>query len=175
MARVGVLVGPQYEDVEYDKPADALMRRGDSLVHIGAEKGSVKGKNGESEVNIDTTVNETSVDDYDALFIPGGFSPDNLRKDENVVKFVSDFVDSGKPMFLICHAPQLLLSAEKIRGRRLTAWTTVQKDLELAGAEVVDEPVVEDGNILTSRNPDDIPAFIDAMTKRLESDGKNNS
>lgn len=166
MAKIAVLIGEMFEDVEYDKPAKKLQDEGHELVHVSSEENSVKGKH-DSNVDIDEHIEDVMVDDFDALFVPGGFSPDNLRQNDDVVDFVREFVDSGKPIFMICHGPQLLLSADRVDGRVLTAWKTIQKDLELAGAQVLDEEVVEDKNIITSRQPEDIPAFCEAMLDRL--------
>ena len=109
---------------------------------------------------VDTLVSSASVDDYDALVLPGGVAnPDALRTDEDAVAFVRDFVASGRPVAAICHAPWTLVEADSVRGRRMTSWPSLQTDVRNAGGEWVDEEVVVDGNLITSRNPDDIPAF----------------
>jgi protease I len=118
-------------------------------------------------VKIDKSVESLSVDEFDALLIPGGYSPDKLRAHENAVKFAKDFMESGKPVFAICHAGQLLISADVIRGRKMTGWKSIVQDIKNAGAAFIDKEVVEDGNLLTSRQPGDLPAFIEASLKRL--------
>lgn len=116
---------------------------------------------------IDKSVSEVEVDDFDALLIPGGYSPDKLRVDEDAVRFTADFVTSGKPVFAICHAGQLLVTARVLQGRRFTGYKSIVQDIKNAGAEFLDQEVVVDGNLISSRNPDDIPAFIAASLKML--------
>jgi len=118
-------------------------------------------------VAVDESVKDASVHGFDALLIPGGYSPDKLRADENAVRFAGDFVRSGKPVFAICHAPQILISADVIRGRRITGWKSIVQDIKNAGAEFLDQDVVEDGNLISSRHPGDIPVFVEATLKRL--------
>ena len=117
---------------------------------------------------VDKTVSSASVDDYDALVLPGGVAnPDALRTDADAVAFVRDFVASGKPVAAICHAPWTLIEADVVSGRTVTSWPSLQTDLRNAGAEWVDEQVVQDGNLITSRNPDDLPAFSSALLEAL--------
>ena len=169
MSRIAVLIGKKFEDVEYTEPAKAFRDAGHELIHVGISKGeTVKGKEGLAEVTIDRSVKDVSVDEFDALFIPGGYSPDHLRVDENAVRFTGDFVRSGKQVLAICHAPQLLINAQVLQGRRITGWKSLVQDIKNAGAEYVDREVVEDGNIISSRNPDDIPAFIRASLDRMK-------
>ncbi|MHB8879220.1 MAG: DJ-1/PfpI family protein, partial [Myxococcaceae bacterium] len=113
------------------------------------------------------SIDDARPEDYDALFVPGGYSPDHLRADPRFVKFVQDFDRLGRPMALVCHGPQLLLSAGLVKGRTLTAWPTVQADLKLAGAIVKNEPVVRDRNWITSRMPADLEKFTEAVIKSL--------
>jgi protease I len=167
VSKIGVLIGPKFEDVEYTKPSKAFKEAGHKLTHIGHKKGQVEGKQEEAEVNVEKSAKDVSVNDFDAIFIPGGCSPDKLREDNNVVKFTKEFVESGKPVFAICHAPQLLITAQVIEGRRVAGWKSIIQDIKNAGAEYVNEEVVEDGNIISSRSPDDIPAFINASLKKL--------
>jgi len=120
----------------------------------------VKGKQGEASITIDKSIDEVSPDEFDALLLPGGHSPDSLRGDERFVSFTRDFVNSGKPVFAICHGPQLLISAEVVRGRKLTAVKPIVIDLKNAGVEFYDQEVVNDNDqLITSRTPDDLPAF----------------
>lgn len=168
MSKIGVLIGPKFEDVEYNKPAKAFKDVGHDLTHIGFEKGqTVSGKEEKTEVMVDKSAGEVSVDDFDAIFIPGGCSPDKLREDKNVVQFTRNFVESGKPVMAICHAPQLFITAKVIEGRSVAGWKSIIVDIENAGGNYVDKEVVEDNNIISSRGPNDIPAFIEASLKKL--------
>jgi protease I len=135
---------------------------------VGLKKGStVHGKKERTPVQIERSVKEVRADDYDALFIPGGYSPDKLRVDEDAVQFARDFMIRGKPVFAICHAAQLLITADVLRGRKVTGWKSIVQDIENAGAEYIDAEVVVDGNLISSRGPADIPAFIRAALKKL--------
>ena len=117
-------------------------------------------------MKVDRTVEEVSPDDYDALLVPGGVgNPDQLRGDENAVAFVRAFHAAGKPMAVICHGPWVLVESGVVRGKRLTSWPTLETDIRNAGGEWVDEEVVVDGNLVTSRKPDDIPAFNREMLR----------
>jgi len=168
MSRIAVLIGDMFEDVEYVKPAEAFRKAGHELVHIGVEEGkTVKGKKQKAQVKTDISAGKASVGDFDAAFIPGGYSPDQIRVDPAMVKLAADFVDSGKPVLAICHAPQLLITAKAVKGRRITGWKSITQDIVNAGAEFVDAPVVVDGNLVSSRNPDDIPAFVEESLKKL--------
>lgn len=115
----------------------------------------------------DRAVADASADDFDALLIPGGFSPDKLRADEQAVSFVGGFVKSGKPVFSICHGPLLLITAHVLRGRKITGWKSIVQDIKKAGAEFIDQEVVEDDNLISSRSPDDVPAFTHTAPTRL--------
>ncbi len=167
MSTIAALVGNGFEDVEYTKPAVAFRNAGHTVTVVGRKAGEeVEGKH-DTPVRVERAVGDVTVDEFDALFIPGGHSPDNLRIDPTVVEFVREFVESGKTVLLICHAPQLLITARVLRGRRVAGWPSIRVDIENAGAEYVDEPVVEDGNLLSSRRPEDVPAFVEASLKRL--------
>jgi len=169
MKKIAVIIDDMFEDVEYSKPAEEFQKVGHRLVHIGLKKGKVvKGKKQEVAVTIDKQVDTTSVTDFDALFIPGGYSPDKLRVNDDAVRFVKEFVNSGKPVFSICHGPQLLITAQVLSGRKITGWKSIVQDLKNAGAEFLDQDVVEDGNLISSRSPADIPAFIKASLQKLK-------
>jgi protease I len=169
MSKVAVIIGEMFEDVEYTKPAEALKKDGHELVHVGLKSGAtVKGKEKATPVKIDKSVAEAKVGDFDALLIPGGYSPDNLRIDDRAVRFVKEFVESGKPVCAICHAAQILITAQVLKGRKATGWPSIAQDIKNAGAEYIDQEVVEDGNLLFSRKPADIPAFIRACSKKLK-------
>jgi protease I len=168
MSKIAVIITDLFEDSEYAEPAKAFKKAGHQLVHVGLRAGkTVKGKNKDTPVEIDKSVEDVSVAEFDALLIPGGYSPDKLRVDENAVRFSKEFVESGKPVFAICHAPQLLITADVIRGRRITGWKSVIQDIKNAGAEFIDQEVVEDGNLISSRSPADLSHFIEASLKRL--------
>lgn len=168
MAKIGVIIDDMYEDSEYTEPVAAFKNEGHEVVHIGLEKGKkLKGKRNRSSIEIDKEIKDVSVDDFDALLIPGGFSPDKLRAHDAPVQFVREFVDSGKPVFSICHGPQLLITAEVLKGRIITGWKSIAVDIKNAGADYVDQEVVVDGNIISSRSPKDIPAFIKESLKQF--------
>jgi protease I len=169
MGKVAVVITDMFEDSEYAKPAEALKKAGHELVHVGLKSGAtVKGKKQGTPVKIDKTAKEVKVGDFDALLIPGGYSPDQLRVDENVVQFVKEFVESGKPVCSICHAPQLLITAQVLKGRKITGWKSLVVDIKNAGADFIDQEVVEDGNLISSRSPADLPAFIRACSQKLK-------
>lgn len=169
MSKIAILINDMFEDIEYTIPASAFDKAGYAIIHIGLKKDDiVKGKKNETPVKIDESVNNISIDDFDALFIPGGYSPDKLRVHDQVVDFVEDFVNSGKPVFSICHAPQLLISADVIKGRKITGWKSIIQDIKNAGAEFKDQEVVIDDNLVSSRSPEDLTAFVSASLKKLK-------
>lgn len=159
--KIAVLITDLFEDVEYTEPAKAYEEAGHELVTIEKEAGkTVTGKQGEATVKIDKGIDEVNAADFDALLLPGGFSPDQLRADDRFVAFTKEFMDSKKPVFAICHGPQLLITAKTLEGRDATGYKSIQVDLEYAGANLHDQEVVVCQNqLVTSRQPDDIPAF----------------
>lgn len=159
--KIAVLITDEFEDSEFTSPAEAYRKAGHEVVTIEKEAGkTVTGKQGEAKVKIDKAIDEVSPNEFDALLLPGGHSPDSLRGDDRFVTFTREFVDSGKPVFAICHGPQLLISADVIRGRKLTAVKPIVIDVKNAGAEFFDQEVVIDKDqLVTSRTPDDLPAF----------------
>jgi len=166
--RVACLLGPDFEDSEFRIPYDRLKKEGYQVDIIGMKAGQeVKGKKGRETVKVEKSIEEVRPEDYAALLIPGGGSPDHLRADQRFVDFVKRFDSLRRPLAAICHGPQLLLSARLVKGRTLTAWTTIQGDLQQAGANVKDEQVVLDQNWITSRKPDDLQAFSDALIQAL--------
>ena len=168
MSKIAVIITDWFEDSEYSEPAKAFVEAGHELVLVGLEAGqTVKGKKAQTPVKIQKAVKDASVSDFDALLIPGGYSPDRLRADPEAVRFTREFVESDKPVFAICHAPQLLISADVLRERTVTGYTSIVQDIKNAGARFVDRDVVEDGNLVSSRNPGDLPAFIRASLKKL--------
>ncbi len=168
MSRIAVLITDMFQDVEYERPAAAFRNAGHVLTHVGLRAGSqVKGEHGMT-VRIDRAVRDVPVADFDALFIPGGYSPDKLRANEDAVRLAREFIESGKPVFAICHAAQLLITARVLKGRRVTGWKSIVQDIKNAGAEYVGEEVVVDGNLVSSRKPEDIPAFVKAALEMLQ-------
>jgi protease I len=160
MSRIAVIITDMFQDVEYRQPAEAFRNAGHELVHVGLRAGSrVTGEHG-AVVTIDRAVRDITADDVDALFIPGGYSPDKLRIDPDAVRFAKEFFTRNKPVFAICHAAQLLITAQVLEGRRVTGWISIVQDIRNAGAEYVDAEVVVDRNLVSSRKPEDIPAFI---------------
>jgi len=137
-------------------------------VHLGVKKGIVKGVKTGLEVKVEKAAGDVAAGDFDALFIPGGYSPDQLRSHDEIVDFVKQFAATGKPIFFICHGAQLLITANLLKGRKVTGWKSIIQDIKNAGAEYLDQEVVEDGNFISSRYPADIPAFIKASLGRLK-------
>ena len=166
--RVAILAADGVERVELEQPRRALVDAGARTDVVSIKSGEIVARNNDLEdagtFGVDRLVEEASVDDYEALLLPGGtVNPDKLRMEPAAVQFVRDFVRSGKPVASICHGPWNLVEADVARGRRLTSFPSIRTDLRNAGAEVVDEEVVTDGNITTSRSPDDLPAFCERI------------
>lgn len=169
MAKVACILGEEFEDSEFRVPYERMKKAGIDVEIIGAKPGQeLHGHKGKEKVTTEKGIDEVKPANYDALFIPGGYSPDHLRADERFVEFVKETDELKKPIAAICHGAQLLMSAGLVKGRTLTAWKTVQGDLELAGADVKDEPVVVDDNWITSRNPGDLEQFSEAVVQRLQ-------
>jgi protease I len=169
MGNIAVIMDDWFEDVEYIKPAASFKKAGHNLTIIGLKKGKVvKGKRLGTKVTIEQAIGAVSVDEFDALLIPGGYSPDMLRAHDPAVEFARKFTESGKPVFSICHAPQLLITADVLKNRKITGYKSIIQDIKNAGAEYIDAEVVVDGNLVSSRNPGDIPAFIKESLKKLE-------
>jgi len=168
MKHIAVVVTDYFEDSEYTEPIKAFKEKGHKITNIGFEVGkTVKGKRGESQATIDKSIDEVKVSEFDALLIPGGFSPDILRADDRFVKFVKEFVESKKPIFAICHGPQLLITANVVKGVRMTGYKSIVQDLKNAGVIFEDKSVVIDKNFVTSRTPDDLPDFIRESLNKL--------
>ncbi|WP_114570662.1 type 1 glutamine amidotransferase domain-containing protein [Exiguobacterium flavidum] len=166
--KVAVVLADHFEDVEFTKPADALKEAGHDVVVIGVEAGKeLTGKQGEAKIKTDLSIADAKPDEYDALLIPGGFSPDLLREDERFLDFVKAFDQDKRPVFAICHGPQLMINAKVVEGRNMTGYKSIRIDMENAGVRFEDKEVVVDGNYVTSRQPDDIPAFNKEMLAQL--------
>ena len=161
--RIAILATDMFEQVELVEPRKALEGAGAETELLSLEEGEIQGFNHYDKADtfpVDKAVADANADDYDALLLPGGVgNPDTLRTDEDAVGFVRSFVDAGKPVAAICHAPWMLVEADVVRGRRLTSFHSIKTDVRNAGGNWVDEQVVLDGGVVTSRSPDDIPAF----------------
>ncbi len=169
MAMIAIPIGDDFEDSEFTVPRDRLRAAGHEIVTVGVERGRrVAGKRGKEHVTVDVTAAECDPSAFDAVVIPGGYSPDHLRTDEALIAFLKKFNASGRPVAAVCHGPQLLIEADAVRGRTVTSWPSIRKDLVNAGAAWVDRPVVEDGNLITSRRPDDLDEFSTAVLRRLD-------
>jgi protease I len=169
MARVAFILEEMFEDSEFKVPYDELRQAGHEVVIIGREAmKQLKGKQDKETATTDVAIAQASARDYDALVIPGGYSPDKLRTDAKAVQFTREMVEANKPVAAICHAGSMLVEADVARGRTLTSWPSIKTDLVNAGAQWVDREVVEDGNLITSRKPADLSAFVAAIRRHLE-------
>lgn len=164
--RVAMVIANNFEDIEATSPKEHLEGLGAEVVLIGTETGTVTGKKG-AALDVATTFGSVSPDEFDLLVIPGGGAPENLRIHPEAVAFTSQFMASGRPVGAICHGPQLLISAKSLNGRTLTSVNKIADDIINAGGHYVDEALVIDGNLITSRVPGDLPAFNDALGKAL--------
>lgn len=167
--RVAILVANGFEQVEMTEPRKALQQAGAVAEIVSVEENVVKGWNHTEwgdKFQVDVSLKDANPDDYDALMLPGGvMNPDKLRMQPEAVDFVKDFVKGAKPIAAICHAPWTLIDAEAVKGLRVTSWPSLKTDLTNAGAIWVDEKVVRDRGVVTSRKPDDLPAFNREMVK----------
>jgi deglycase len=166
--RVAILVEDEFDDRELTGPLEALRAAGAVVTIVGPTAGAqFKGKHGDAVVTADASAGSVRMKDFDALVIPGGHAPDKMRMRHAMVDLARDAMDTAKPVAAICHGPQLLISAVTLRGRTLTCWPSIAIDVKNAGGLYVDKPVVVDGNLITSRRPDDVPVFSDAIIKAL--------
>jgi len=166
--RVAILVEEEFEDFELTGPLESLRAAGATVTIVGPVKGaSYRGKRGDATVTADMAAGAARIADFDALVIPGGHAPDRMRMRHAMVDLARDAMDAGKPVAAICHGPQLLISANALRGRTLTCWPSIAIDVKNAGGMYVDKPVMEDGNLITSRKPDDVEAFSEAIVRAL--------
>lgn len=169
--RVAALATNGFEQAELLQPRQALIDAGAAVDVVSPESGSIRGWNHKEwgqEVKVDRTLDQARPDEYDALLLPGGvMNPDRLRMDSRAVQFVKRFFDDGKPIAVICHGPWTLVEADVVRGVTMTSWPSLRTDLTNAGAKWVDQEVVSDRGIVSSRKPDDIPAFNRKMIEEF--------
>ncbi len=171
MARVAFIADSLFEDSELRIPWDRLREAGHEVVLVGLEKGKrIEGKQQKEAFTTDAAARDERADTYDAMVIPGGYSPDHLRTDMDMVRLVHNMVVQGKPVAAVCHGPWMLVEADALDGRTVTSWPSLKTDLINAGARWVDRQVVEDDNVITSRRPDDLEAFSSAVLRQLESE-----
>ncbi len=165
--KVAILVANGFEQVEMTKPREALQEEGAETRIVSIKSGKVQGMNHDEKgdkFDVDLTLEGAKAGDFDALLIPGGLlNPDAMRQEESALEFVRKFFQAGKPVAVICHGPQVLINADLVRGRTMTSWPALKVDMKNAGANWIDEEVVVDNGLVSSRNPDDIPAFNEKM------------
>ncbi|HEX4220819.1 MAG TPA: type 1 glutamine amidotransferase domain-containing protein [Pseudonocardiaceae bacterium] len=169
---IAILATDGVEQVELERPKQAAEQAGATVRLLSLQDGRIQAMNGDIDkgdtFEVDRVVSDATVEDYDALILPGGtINPDRLRMDDSAVGFVRGFVESGRPVGAICHGPWTLVQADVVRGRKLTSYPSLRTDIRNAGGEVLDEQVVVDGNLVTSRNPDDLPAFCTTLLRQL--------
>jgi protease I len=172
--KVAILVADGFEQVEMTKPREALDEAGAQTKIVSLKPGKIQGMNHADKgdkFDVDLAVKDAKPNEFDALMIPGGlFNPDALRSDRNALEFAQHFFREHKPVAVICHGPQVLISADLVRGRKMTSWPAIQVDMRNAGAKWVDEEVVVDNGLVSSRKPDDIPAFNRKMIEEFAED-----
>jgi len=166
--RIAILADEDFEDSELVEPLRAMKDAGAKVVVVGSgSRESYRGKRGTVAIKVDVTADKVKAEDFDAIIVPGGYAADKMRMHQPMVDLVKKAHDLGKVVAAICHGPQLLISADIVRGRRLTSWPSVAVDLKNAGADWVDEPLVRDGNLITSRKPADLPRFNKAIIEAV--------
>ncbi|MFC6199326.1 type 1 glutamine amidotransferase domain-containing protein [Ponticaulis profundi] len=169
--KLAILATNGFEQIELTSPKDAIQNAGGQAFIVSPENGRIQGNNHRDlgdYFDVDTSLDDAKAEDYDALLIPGGlFSPDALRTNQAALDFTSAFFEQKKPVFAICHGPQVLISANLVNGRHVTSIESVQQDLKNAGAKVTDSPVVVDKGLVTSRKPDDLSQFNDKIVEEI--------
>jgi protease I len=168
MARIAFVADDLFEDSELRIPWDRIRGAGHETVLVGLERGKkITGKKGNETFTTDAAARDVSANEFDAVVIPGGYSPDHLRADIDMVRLVRSAFVAGKPVAAVCQGPWMLVEADALDGHTVTSWPSIKTDLINAGARWVDREVVEDENLITSRRPDDLPAFSDAILRHL--------
>ncbi|MDZ7315159.1 MAG: DJ-1/PfpI/YhbO family deglycase/protease [candidate division KSB1 bacterium] len=165
--RVAILIGPQFHDEETPVPRDYLRALGAEVDVVGLDDSELTGKYGRLTLKPDKTIHQIKVEDYDGIIIPGGGAPERIRVDETALRFVREFWKTGRPIGVICHGPQVLISAKVLEGVKLTCYVGIRDDVINAGAIYVDEPVCVDGQVISSRKPEDLPFFNKAFAEAL--------
>ncbi len=166
--RVAILVESHFEDSEFQLPYKALKNAGAEVIVLGTRMNDeYKGKKGKVSIKPDATATEVRSEDFDAVIIPGGAAPDKIRRNPNAVRLVMNAVAQGKLVASVCHGAQVLIEADQLRGKQATGFSCIRKDMQNAGATYVNEPLVVDGNLITSRQPGDLPLFVTAILTRL--------
>ena len=169
MAKVAFIIGDMFEDSEFQFPYERVKEAGHEPVIVGVETGKeLKGKSDGLTITPDVAVGDVDATEFDALVIPGGYSPDKIRTDEDMVALTREIFQASKPIAAICHAGWMLAEADIVRGKTVTSWPSIKTDLRNAGAEWVDQEVVEDENLITSRKPDDLEAFTKTLLSQIE-------
>jgi len=167
--RIAILAEEGFEDSELVEPMRAMKNADARVVIVGSgTKETYKGKRGRATITVDNTADKVNAKDFDGIIVPGGYAPDRMRSHQSMVDLVRTAHDTGKLVAAVCHGPQLLISAGILSGRRVTSWPSIAVDLRNAGAEWVDAPVVQDGNIITARKPADLPKFNKAIIQALQ-------
>jgi protease I len=169
---IAIIAADGVEQAELEEPRRAVEDAGAETELISLEEGEIQAMNEDinkgDTFDVDKVIGDASVGDYDGVILPGGtINPDNLRADDSVIKFLQDFAQTGKPIGAICHGPWTLVEADLVRGRKLTSYPSIRTDIRNAGGEVVDEEVVVDQGLVTSRDPDDLPAFCDKLVEEF--------
>ncbi|WP_289037952.1 type 1 glutamine amidotransferase domain-containing protein [Zobellia russellii] len=176
MKRIAILATNGFEESELKSPKEAMEKEGFKVDIVSLESGEIKGwanGNWSNSYKVDKTIDQVTAEDYNALMLPGGvINPDKLRREEKVLTFVRDFFKQEKPVAAICHAAWTLISADVVKGRKMTSFNSIKDDLVNAGANWVDEEVVVDQGFVTSRNPDDLPAFNSKLVEEIK-EGKH--
>lgn len=172
--KVAILIENGVEDAEFQVPYNALKQAGMEVVVLGARVNETyKGKQGKVSKQPDGTTTEAIASEFDAVVIPGGMAPDQMRRNPNTVRFVQEALQQGKLVAAVCHGPQVLIEGDLLKGKQATGFIAIRKDMINAGANYVDEPLVVDGNLITSRQPGDLPIFTTALLSRLGYGGKD--
>lgn len=167
--RIAYLIAPFFEDDEGTKPKEFLDKQGAKVIYVGLARTSYRGKHGRVKVDVDKTFDEVIAREFDAVVIPGGVAPEYLRSERAPIDFIKALVKQNKVIAAICHGPQLLISAGVLKGRKATGYKGIRDEIVNAGANYLDEPVVVDGNVITSRQVSDIPQFNQAIYDLLTS------
>lgn len=169
MAKVAFIVDEVFEDSEFKVPYERVKEAGHEAVIVGLDAHKkLEGKKGDVSITTDLSIDEVTSDQFDALVIPGGYSPDKIRMSKGMVELTRQMATTGKPVAAICHAGWMLAEADLLRGKTVTSWPSIQTDLINAGANWVNQEVVEDGNLITSRKPDDLEAFTKSLLTQIE-------